>query len=73
MWQHGWKIDDPSPTSPSTPQGGERAGPEVRRAGDLPLHATSYYTLESRPYTLCGLHSKAKPIGRDVGKPAWIL
>ncbi|KAL6086299.1 hypothetical protein STEG23_033418 [Scotinomys teguina] len=47
------------------PKAGGRAGPEVIRAGELSL-PFSGSTLESGPYTLQGLHSRADPEDVDV-------
>lgn len=47
----------------STPEEGERAGPKVVRAGELPLCPTGCNTRESGPCTSPRRHNRAIPVG----------
>lgn len=58
---------------PSRPNSGGKAGPDVRRAGELPLPTTNWNTWEYRLCTSLGQDNKANPIGRDLGKPVVTL
>lgn len=47
------------PFSASTPEAGGRAGPEVMKAEELPLHLVSCSTRESEPKAMHRQHSGA--------------
>lgn len=54
---------------PLTPEAGERAGPEVTRAGDLSLAPASCSIWENRPCTFPQQHNRANPGGGGVCEP----
>lgn len=50
-----------------------KPGPDVRKAGELPLPTTKWNTWEYRLGTLLGQDNKTNPIGRGLGKPVMTL
>lgn len=67
---------DALPFQPITPEAGDRVDPEVRRAGELSLLATSFNTWERWPCTFHGQQYRSNPFGGDMNETAlkmWAL